>query len=252
MTAPWRVAFRAGTALVGTLFLWLVWLCGLPFAALARRTGAWRNLAVHWWGRFVVAALRVRVERRGTPPRGGFLLVANHLGYLDIPVIASQVPVIFVSKAEVADWPVIGWIARSVGVVFLERERKRDLPRVAERIAAELSHGNGVVLFPEGTSSRGAEVLAFRPSLLDPAARAGLPVSYAALSYRTPEGSPPASEAVCWWGDMTFGGHALRLLGLPWIEAEVAFGDAPVVDTDRKSLAQRLWQAVRLRFEPVR
>jgi 1-acyl-sn-glycerol-3-phosphate acyltransferase len=246
-----RVFYRLVGAMALTVGIWIAWVIGLPLAFATKRPGRWRNLCIHAWGRALMIVLGVRVERRGSPPTGGFLLVANHLGYLDIPVIASQVPVVFVSKAEVAHWPVIGWFARSVGILFVDRADKRALPKVAADIERELRGGNGVVLFPEGTSSKGAEVLTFRPSLLDPAARLGIPVSCAALSYRTPEGCTPASRSVCWWGDMTFGGHAIGLLGLPRIDAVVSFGDTPVVDADRKSLAQRLWNAVQVRFEPV-
>ncbi|HKX45760.1 MAG TPA: 1-acyl-sn-glycerol-3-phosphate acyltransferase, partial [Planctomycetota bacterium] len=116
---------------------------------------------------------------------------------------------------------------------------------------AHLARGHTVVLFPEGTSSRGVEVLPFRPSLLEPAAGGGFPVVPAAVSYRTPAGAPPASRAVCWWGDMTFAGHFVRLLGLPGFDARVAFGSEAPREPDRKVLADNLWQAVRAQFEPV-
>ncbi len=247
-----RFILRAPTVLVGTVGLWVLWLIGVPLAAACGQSGGWRNRVVHLWGRFTTATLGVRVLRKGQPPTGGFLLVSNHLSYLDIPVLASQVPTIFVSKAEVADWPLIGFLTQSMGVVFLRREDKRDLLRVSTAIEREMEAGNGIVLFPEGTSSKGAALLPFRPSLLAPAARGGLPVSYAAIHYAVPEGCVPASESVCWWGDMTFGGHVLELLRLPSISATVTFGDGPIVDFDRKNLALRLWEAVQARFEPVR
>lgn len=251
--AGWlRFAVRAPIVLAGTLGIWVLWLVGLPVALAAGRRGPWRDQIVHLWGRFVVRCLAVRVTRRGEPPAGGFFLVANHLSYLDIPLLASQMPTNFVSKAEIAHWPVIGWLAQTVGVVFLRREDKRDLLRVSTEIERELEAGNGVVLFPEGTSSKGEVVLPFRPSLLAPAARGGLSVSYAAISYRTPAGCPPASTVVCWWGGMTFAGHILDLLRLPSIHATVNFGDAPIREADRKDLAQRLWEAVQARFEPVK
>jgi 1-acyl-sn-glycerol-3-phosphate acyltransferase len=107
------------------------------------------------------------------------------------------------------------------------------------------------VLFPEGTSTSGRDVLAFRPALLAPAAELGLPVRHAALAYATPPGTPPAPDSVCWWGDAAFAGHFLRLLGLPWIEARVAFGAEPIAAADRKLLATRLQRAVADRFVPL-
>lgn len=251
--AGWlRFAVRAPVVLLCTVGIWVLWLVGLPVALATGRRGPWRDGIIHLWGKFVVRLLSVQVTRRGQPPKGGFFLVANHLSYLDIPLLASQMPTNFVSKAEIAHWPVIGWLAQTVGVVFLRREDKRDLLRVTTEIERELEAGNGVVLFPEGTSSKGEVVLPFRPSLLAPAARGGLSVSYATISYRTPDGCPPASAVVCWWGGMTFVGHILDLLRLPSIHATVTFGDAPIREADRKDLAQRLWEAVQVRFEPVK
>ena len=106
------------------------------------------------------------------------------------------------------------------------------------------------MLFPEGTSSGGDQVLPFRPSLLEPAARGGLPVAHASLRYISPEGFPPASESICWWRDMPFGSHVLSLLRLPRIRAEVRFGPELLRGRDRKELAHRLWEATKAQFEP--
>lgn len=202
------------------------------------------------WGRGVCRVMGVRISVQGTPPEGS-LLVSNHLGYLDIPVLASQVHALFLSKAEVADWPVMGFVARQSGTLFVKRERKRDLPQVAAQIAEELGSGGAVVLFPEGTSSAGDSVLPFRASLLDPLARGDLPVSYAHLTYTTPPGSPPSGKCVAWWGDMPFGGHFLGLLRLPYVLAEVRFGPEPLSHSDRKVLALRLWKAVQSLQSPT-
>ena len=73
-----------------------------------------------------------------------------------------------------------------------------------------------------------------------------------ALRYETPAGHPAPSHGVCWWGDMTFGPHLWRLLMLPWVRAEVAWGDQPLLGTDRKALAAALQREVAARFTPVR
>ena len=86
---------------------------------------------------------------------------------------------------------------------------------------------------PEGSSTCGAEVLRFRPSLLGAAAAAELPVSYGALTYHTPAGSLAVRLAVCWWGDMTFGRHVLDLLGPPEIRASLTFGERPITERNR-------------------
>jgi 1-acyl-sn-glycerol-3-phosphate acyltransferase len=131
----------------------------------------------------------------------------NHLGYLDILMLATQVDAPFVAKAEVAHWPVIGLLCRSVGTIFIDRARKRDLPRVIDEMVAALQRGRRVIFFPEGTSTSGATVLPFRSPLFEATIRTGVPVRYASLAYCTPKGAPPAHQVVCWWGDMTFIDH---------------------------------------------
>jgi 1-acyl-sn-glycerol-3-phosphate acyltransferase len=107
------------------------------------------------------------------------------------------------------------------------------------------------VIFPEGTSSAGRTVEPFKPPLLALATRLGRPVHYAALSYRTPAGEPPAYQAVCWWGGLPFPRHAWGLLQLQSVEATVRFAPDPILEPDRKRLAERLRQAVLAEFEPT-
>lgn len=246
-----RVAWRLGAvAVVSAMGFAGAW-GGAPFAVAAGRLGAWRAGVTRAWARALLAVLGVRLEVEGRPPEPPFLLVANHLGYLDVLVLAATVPTVFVAKAEIAGWPVFGALARAGGTVFVDRAARREIPRVAAEMRRVLEEGRGVVLFPEGTSTCGAEVAPFRPSLLAPAAAGSLPVSWAVLGYATPAGSPPAHLAVCWWGDMPLPGHLLGLLALPAIDARVTFGSEAVADPDRKRLADRLHEEVTRRFVPV-
>jgi 1-acyl-sn-glycerol-3-phosphate acyltransferase len=218
---------------------------------LPRLRARWRMGVFRSWSRCILPVMGVRVAVRGQPPQAPFFLVANHLSYLDIPVIGSQVGAIFVAKSEIASWPGIGFMCRAINTIFIDRNVRRDLPRVMRRIDHELGHGMGVVLFPEGTSSKGASILPFRPSLLESAARSDTSVSWATLSYRTPPDEPPTHLAVCWWGGMDFTPHALALARLRRIDATIVFGDEPIHDTDRKQLANRLRAAMLTEFEPV-
>jgi len=215
------------------------------------RTARWRTAWFQRWARGVLRVVGVRVELRGQPPHAASMLVSNHLSYLDVALLAAHLHCVFVAKAEVDGWPVVGAMCRLADTVFVERENKRDLPRVIGAVERILGQGRRVVVFPEGTSTKGDGLLPFRPSLLAPAAVAGIPVSYAALSYRTPQGCPPAHLAVCWWGGMPFTGHLIGMLRLPAILARLDFGEEPIVDHDRKELARRLQRAIESRFEPV-
>jgi 1-acyl-sn-glycerol-3-phosphate acyltransferase len=203
------------------------------------------------WARLVLGLLRVRVETSGQPPRPPFLLVANHLSYLDIPVLASCLPCVFVSKAEVRGWPLLGPICTALGTIYIDRGQRREIPRVMAEIEAAFDRGLGVIFFPEGTSSRGETVAPFKPSLLELPVRLGRPVHHATLGYRTPPGEPPADETVCYWGNVPFARHALGILGLRSVLASVHLDPEPITETDRKLLAERLREAVLASFEPL-
>lgn len=239
-----RLTTRAVLLLLLTFGFFLLFCAGLPIAWILQQRLHWRDRVMHWWAKSVLRALHVRVRCRGPVPVGGCLLVANHLSYLDVLVLASTRPLSFLSKSEVARWPVLGPMARIAGVRFITREDKRDLPRVRSELASELANGHGVTFFPEGTSSGGDEVLPFRPALLADAATDQRPVHWAALAYATPAGSAPARESVCWWGEMEFVPHLASLLQLPFVDAVVAYGDAPITASDRKELARQLHKAI--------
>ena len=206
-----------------------------------RRGAGTRARWLQQTSRRALRALKVTTTTDGQPPRGA-ILAANHLGYLDILVLAASTPVVFVAKREVRCWPVFGWFAQMAGTRFIDRENRGDVVRVAAELAPALAAGAGVVLFLEGTSTDGREVRPFRSSLLEPAAANGWPVVPAALSYSVPVGHSVADE-VCWWGDMTLAPHLLNLAALSQIDALVAWG-RPLSMPDRKQLAAASHAAV--------
>jgi 1-acyl-sn-glycerol-3-phosphate acyltransferase len=223
-----------------------------PIGLFTRRWAAWSHRTLmHSWGWAVTRILGLEVEVRGEPPEPPYFLVCNHLSYVDVVVLSRLLGCSFLSKAEVADWPVMGFLARSAGTLFVDRTRRRDLVRVIEEVQGRLDRFRGVVVFPEGTSTKGASVGPFNPSIFEVPMRTGRPVHYASLCYSTPEASPPAHLAVCWWGDMPFFGHLWRLLTLPSIRATVVFGAQAIEAADRKSLAERAHRAVLEAFTPV-
>jgi 1-acyl-sn-glycerol-3-phosphate acyltransferase len=235
-----------------TAFFYLLWACITPLLLVsAKGCYAWRNVNFRTWARLTNAVLGVRVERKGTPPRAPFFLVSNHLSYMDIIAFAAHLDCVFIAKSEVANWPVLGLLCRSMGTIFVDRGSRMDVLRVNRLIERALRSGKGVLLFPEGTSTPGAEVLPFHSALLEPAIQHGCPVSFATVSYRTPVGQPPAHLSVCWWGEMPFLGHFYRLLQLKSVAATLGFGSHSIRADDRKVLARELWQAVSEELIPV-
>ncbi len=239
LVAPFRfVAVPAWT--LASFALWLV-------LALDRNREQRRRRVVRAWARGVLRILRIRAEWVGPRPTAPFALVTNHLSYLDVALLASQLDLVFVAKQEVSRWPVFGAPARAIGTIFVRRESPRDVVRVSRLIAQALDAGRSVVLFAEGTSSPGLQVLPLRTPLLDALARRGTPVATAALSYHTHPGDPSASEVLCWWGEMSFVPHLWEACTLRPSRARVAFGDA-VTANDRRTLAVQLHRALSAHF----
>jgi 1-acyl-sn-glycerol-3-phosphate acyltransferase len=227
------VAYSGGMYLFG-------WLGARALTALSPRRGpAARRRVLQTWAAGLRWVVGMRVVVSGSAPRPPFVLVTNHLSYLDPVLIWAAADCMFLAKSEVARWPVLGYLTRAVGVVFVDREQRTDVPRALRALHDVLNSGHGVVFFPEGTSSGGASVLPFRASFFELAAQTGLPVHCAALAYRTGPGLPDASASVCWWGDMSFFSHFYTLLRLPHFDASLRFAPEPVVGADRKQLAQR-------------
>ena len=211
----------------------------------------WRQVIFAAWTKSFVWISNMKIDVIGPRPKPPFFLVTNHLSYTDMAAIRAIVPGVFVAKAEIEDWFLAGRIVRDMGTIFIDRTNRRDIPRAGELIFERLDAGEGVIVFPEGTSTKGEEVLPFNSSFLEFAARRDLPVSYASISYRTPPGELPASLAACWWEDISFFAHLWRLFHVSEYTAVIKFGPEPVVNKDRKVLAAELTRKVSQLFEPV-
>ena len=175
---------------------------------------------LHRWCLAAIRRLKIELQPNGEFPSRG-LLVANHLGYLDILVLSAMHPCVFVSKQEVRSWPLFGLMAKLSGTVFVDRARSSAAHTTNAEMSDALAQGAVVVLFPEGTSSDGTRVLPFRPALFDAATKAGANVVSAHISYDVADGS--AAHDVCYWGGMSFFPHLLRLLSRHQIRARVRF-----------------------------
>lgn len=211
----------------------------------------WRQLIFQSWARGFARISGMKVDVVGTPPKPPFFLVCNHLSYVDIPALRCAVDGVFVAKSEISHWPVAGKIIGDIGTIFIDRTNRRDIPRAGSEIIQKLDDGEGVIVFPEGTSTKGEEILPFNSSFLEFAAKSDIPVSYCSLSYETPTGEMRASDAVCWWDETTFMDHLYRFFGLTEFTAVIKFGDAPITNPNRKELANELREKVRERFIPV-
>jgi len=162
--------------------------------------------------------LGVHCELGGAVPEGG-LLASNHLSYLDGLVLAALCPMTFVSKQEVSRWPLIGPLVRGFGCLFIQRGRVSDLPTVTALVENCVRCGVVACIFPEGTTTDGSFLAPFKSALFEPAAAHGWPVTAARIDYATSSGS--VEHDVCYWGEMSFPSHLLKLLSLERITAQV-------------------------------
>lgn len=214
----------------------------------------------HYYHRFLCWLLDVRVSVSGEISRGRpVLLIANHISWLDIIVISSVAPVHFVAKREVADWPFFGLMAKLQRTVFVDRERRTTVKDTAHEIARRLDAGERIVLFAEGTSSDGNQILPFKSALIAAAALAaeeegnGADVQTLALAYTRLHGLPMGRVArthVAWYGDMDMVPHVWGLLRQGPLDAQVQIGEPLRLDNvrDRKKLAAISEAQVRRNF----
>jgi len=160
---------------------------------------------------FVVLGIRYRVTGEIMKHRGA--VVANHVSWLDIFTLNARKRIYYVAKAEVAKWPGIGWLARSTGTVFINRDR-REAKAQTKVFEARLLAGHKLLFFPEGTSTDGLHMLPFKTTLFAaffaPELREVLWVQPVTMVYTAPQGRDERFYG--WWGEMEFGAHLLKTL----------------------------------------
>ncbi|MDN3026973.1 lysophospholipid acyltransferase family protein [Streptomyces sp. S.PB5] len=194
---------------------------------------------VRRWCRWIVRAAGVQVRVTGTAaPTGGLLLVANHISWLDIPLLAAVRPARMLAKREIRQWPVAGALAAR-GALFIDRERLRALPDTVARIARSLRDGHAVAVFPEGSTWCGRAHGTFRRAVFQAALDAGAPVQPVHLRYRL-DGGTAASTAPAFVGEDTLLASVWRVVSARGLVAEVEVRDViPAgVHADRRSLAE--------------
>jgi 1-acyl-sn-glycerol-3-phosphate acyltransferase len=176
----------------------------------------------------------MEVVAGGDPPPHG-LVVSNHLSYLDVLAYASTMPCAFVAKQEVSGWPVFGRFATMAGTIYVDRARGAANDGAAALMEQALAAGVPVVLFAEGTSSDGAQVLRFHSRFFEPAIRAHAMVTASAIGYAS---STAAEAALAYHGEDVFGTHVVRTLGQRDLKARVIFAAEGKRYADRKQAAR--------------
>jgi 1-acyl-sn-glycerol-3-phosphate acyltransferase len=208
----------------------------IPFFSRARRLHA-RAVWLHRWSRFACRVLGIRVTTRGPMPPSG-LLVSNHLSYLDVVVLSSIRPCVFVAKRDVATWPLFGWLAHAAGSIFVDRAHRLSSMAVVSLIREAIACSSVVVLFPEGTSTDGSTVLPFKSALLESAVQLRCPVAAGSIEYALDDGS--VADEVCYCRDVTLVSHLFNLFFKREIRSSCSFSPPKVRSGGRKEIACEL------------
>jgi len=195
-----------------------------------------------WWSRQLMHVFGFRLRRVGTPLPGAVLFVANHVSWLDITLMHSQRIMAFVAKAEIARWPLVGWLATRAGTIYHQRGSAHSLGAVMERVVARLREGMAVGVFPEGGTGQGDRVKTFHARIFQVAADADVPVQPVALCYGD---NDRMDLRVPFAPKESFGANFLRLLGGPSFEATVHFLEpVPLSDDGRRQTAETARAAI--------
>jgi 1-acyl-sn-glycerol-3-phosphate acyltransferase len=176
---------------------------------------------IQWWLQKVCYIVGLTIEIKGGDPKSG-LIVSNHISWLDIIVIGGHFPIRFLSKAEVRQWPVIGWLAECGGTLFIKRGNGQ-AGQMAKTIADELSSGESILVFPEATSTDGKQVKRFFPNMFTAAIQAKVTVQPMSIQYRE---NGILSNTAPFVGDDEFVEHMIRVLHAGKITVELTILDA--------------------------
>jgi lyso-ornithine lipid O-acyltransferase len=162
--------------------------------------------------------MKLSVIREGELPRDAALLISNHISWLDIIVIGQYLPVYFVAKSDISSWPIIGYLSRQGGTIFIRRGNKKSIKETAEKMIWVLKQNSNIVAFPEGTTTSGNEVLSFHASLFQPALLTKSVIQPVVIQY---EGE--AKHQAPFIGDDDFVRHLIKMLCLDKVEVRLSF-----------------------------
>lgn len=184
-------------------------------------------LKTRWLQRFG-AIVNLHISKDGELPERRAMLVSNHISWLDIIVIGQYLPAYFVAKSDISSWPIIGYLAKQGGTIFIRRDNKHHIKTTAEKMTWLLKQNGNIIAFPEGTTTKGDQVLHFHSSLFQPALLTRSAIQPVAIQYQG-----AAKEHAPFVGDDAFVTHLMKMLSMDKIEVRLNF--LPVIDSSAKN-----------------
>ena len=226
--------------LIAIISLWLFFFGVLAIVhasiSLLRLPNRWKIVS-RWIRNFtwlMRRILNIKITLEGDAAQlgaGGYVIISNHLGYLDGIILGSLFPVIFVSKREVKGWPLVGQWTTLCGTVFINRQKKGLIPLAIKEISSKLKEGANILLFPEGAATNGERILPFQTAPFAAPLRSRATIVPVTLAYQRIEEQPVSTanrDLIYCYGDMDFGPHFMKLAGLRQVEVRVTI--QPKVD----------------------
>jgi 1-acyl-sn-glycerol-3-phosphate acyltransferase len=180
-------AYRTARIFVHTITGLIVASSLLPLIGVARKRSV-----VKWWCGGLLRAFHIKVNTFGNlPPANtqGVMFVANHVSWADIHALNSLIPLRFVAKSDIKDWPIFGYLVTKANTLFIDRSKRQHAGRIVETVADSLKAGDNLCYFPEGTTSDGTHMLPFKSSVLQAAINANTQIWPVAIRYVNADGS---------------------------------------------------------------
>jgi len=217
----WRSLYRLPAVCVvlatGAVGAWMIGLVHRNPLDQRRARARWVHRVTPWISRAVGASVTSRTAI-GAVPTGAGMTVANHISYVDVFLIAAQLPVVFVTSTEIRDTPVLGLFCRLAGCVFVDRQSARALRTQIHELAELMRDGVHIVVFPETTTSHGNTVLPFKAALFEAVRLSGRPLWVACIEYPAPE-----RRTAAYVDDDTFAAHLIVLVSHPGIASSITW-----------------------------
>jgi lyso-ornithine lipid O-acyltransferase len=246
-----RQVYKLLFFIVGTLLLISLHCIWLLLFVLAKPS-PYPRFFIRVWYKFILWLFGVRVQLHGKrlkPQQHQIFYVSNHISYLDILVLGAYFPCFFVAKADIASWPIFGFLSKIGGTIFISRNRAV-VKQQAEKLETALQQGNHLCIFPEGTTSNGQQILPFKSSLLQPLYATTNTISLAiqplSLRYTSINGRKLLNQnqfdKIAYYGDHVFGSHSWQLLKLRRIGVRINIHPHITLDQNlkRKDLCSKV------------
>lgn len=243
------IKFRCSQKIIRIIILLLIGLLTIPFIfSLPQPKSSKKSLPfrqrlfMHWLSKLqTILCIRIQVEG-GTMQEPG-LFVSNHISWLDVPLQCSQNYAYFVAKQDVRHWPVIGWLTKKIGTIFIDRSNKFSCYRHLNRVEGQLKKSNSVFLYPESTTSNGKTVLPFYTMFYEAACRVGTPIQPVMICYSHADGSDCLEVAFI--DDQTFVDSLIQITKLKEIFVTIKYlPPISIEGQDRKQLATYSHQVI--------